>query len=507
MTESPYFDDRYPALASSSPPLQAIIVKPTPSPSPAPRVTQRYQLPPRTHGLGPPSSRVAKSSRRKTRPTQGDWVLLSQMDPNQPDIAQKAAEQALNSGSDSEKEDGSDIDLDDMEDTHSVNLERLATISLGPSAKAINGHRDSVIEDVRAFSPRPPSHPHGPAVPNGQRPTMSSTASPHLQPLAIPRMGGPDRLPALQAPSPTHDGSAASPHHHHPSLPPFRHLDDIARSATSEQDPGRPNGFPHRQSISSVGQSPTSLVRHSSMSSHAAASTPVALLCASSPMSASSDSQRGDIFLKTGGASVFGLNARRRSHAASENGPHLATKESYYGAESLTPGTQPILIEPRARHMSLDDALTSRVLPPPVGSGMQTMPSQAGSFKCNYPNCHAPPFQTQYLLNSHTNVHSQNRPHYCPVKECPRGEGGKGFKRKNEMIRHGLVHQSPGYVCPFCPDREHKYPRPDNLQRHVRVHHMDKDKDDAQLRDVLAQRPEGGSRGRRRRVSDSGGRA
>jgi hypothetical protein len=40
--------------------------------------------------------------------------------------------------------------------------------------------------------------------------------------------------------------------------------------------------------------------------------------------------------------------------------------------------------------------------------------------------------------------------------------------------------------------------------RHVRVHHTDKDKDDPQLRDVLAQRPEGGSRGRRRRVSDSG---
>ncbi|KAH6980498.1 hypothetical protein EDB80DRAFT_783577 [Ilyonectria destructans] len=34
---------------------------------------------------------------------------------------------------------------------------------------------------------------------------------------------------------------------------------------------------------------------------------------------------------------------------------------------------------------------------------------------------------------------------------CPRAEGGKGFKRKNEMIRHGLVHNSPGYVCPFCP--------------------------------------------------------
>jgi hypothetical protein len=33
------------------------------------------------------------------------------------------------------------------------------------------------------------------------------------------------------------------------------------------------------------------------------------------------------------------------------------------------------------------------------------------------------------------------------------------------MIRHGLVHSSPGYICPFCPDREHRYPRPDNLQR------------------------------------------
>jgi hypothetical protein len=90
---------------------------------------------------------------------------------------------------------------------------------------------------------------------------------------------------------------------------------------------------------------------------------------------------------------------------------------------------------------------------------------QIGGFQCTYPGCPAQPFQTQYLLNSHANIHSSNRPHYCSVKGCPRAEGGKGFKRKNEMIRHGLVHDSPGYVCPFCPDREHKYPRPDNLER------------------------------------------
>ncbi|KAH7418781.1 hypothetical protein BKA64DRAFT_208170 [Cadophora sp. MPI-SDFR-AT-0126] len=128
---------------------------------------------------------------------------------------------------------------------------------------------------------------------------------------------------------------------------------------------------------------------------------------------------------------------------------------------------------------------------------------QVGGYQCNYQGCTAPPFQTQYLLNSHANVHSQNRPHYCSVKGCPRSKGGKGFKRKNEMIRHGLVHDSPGYVCPFCSDREHKYPRPDNLQRHVRVHHVDKDKDDAQLRDALSQRAEGYSRDRRRRGGTS----
>lgn len=93
-----------------------------------------------------------------------------------------------------------------------------------------------------------------------------------------------------------------------------------------------------------------------------------------------------------------------------------------------------------------------------------TNPTQ-GNYICDFSGCSAQPFQTQYLLNSHKNVHSSERPHYCPVPGCPRSTGGKGFKRKNEMIRHGLVHESPGYVCPFCPDREHKYPRPDNLQR------------------------------------------
>ena len=133
------------------------------------------------------------------------------------------------------------------------------------------------------------------------------------------------------------------------------------------------------------------------------------------------------------------------------------------------------------------------------GNANANLSSGQGNYKCTFKDCTAPAFLTQYLLNSHANVHSDERPHYCPVQGCARSEPGNGFKRKNEMIRHGLVHKSPGYVCPFCPDREHKYPRPDNLLRHVRAHHKEKSKDDAELRDVLAQRPDGPSRGRRRR--------
>jgi hypothetical protein len=39
-----------------------------------------------------------------------------------------------------------------------------------------------------------------------------------------------------------------------------------------------------------------------------------------------------------------------------------------------------------------------------------------------------------------------------------------------------------------------------NKNRHVRVHHIDKDKDDPLLRETLSQRAEGLNRGRRRRM-------
>lgn len=46
-------------------------------------------------------------------------------------------------------------------------------------------------------------------------------------------------------------------------------------------------------------------------------------------------------------------------------------------------------------------------------------------------------------------------------------EATKDSNRENNMMNHRMVHESPGYLCPFCPDREHKCPRPHNLQQYV----------------------------------------
>lgn len=194
--------------------------------------------------------------------------------------------------------------------------------------------------------------------------------------------------------------------------------------------------------------------------------------------------------LPSPGRSSFYYNAHRRTSQTDGPPQYTSAAADYSSSNTETPSTDQSGSTPAT--IGIDRMSIDGITNP-----------QIGGFQCTYPGCTAQPFQTQYLLNSHANVHSSIRPHYCSVKGCPRSEGGKGFKRKNEMIRHGLVHDSPGYVCPFCPDREHKYPRPDNLQRHVRVHHVDKDKDDPQLREVLSQRPEGPSRGRRRRGGTS----
>ena len=97
-------------------------------------------------------------------------------------------------------------------------------------------------------------------------------------------------------------------------------------------------------------------------------------------------------------------------------------------------------------------ALTAKTTISPVDTTgpSNELPSASSShnniYRCTFPTCTAAPFGTQYLLNSHANVHSFSRPHYCSEPGCNRGPGGMGFKRKNEMIRHASLQSSSRHL-------------------------------------------------------------
>ncbi|EXM12348.1 hypothetical protein FOTG_19151, partial [Fusarium oxysporum f. sp. vasinfectum 25433] len=87
-------------------------------------------------------------------------------------------------------------------------------------------------------------------------------------------------------------------------------------------------------------------------------------------------------------------------------------------------------------------------------------------YRCTHSGCIMGPFRRSFELTSHMKVHSSERLYHCTVQGCPRNVKGEGFKRRSEMVKHGLTHNSPGYICPFCSPKKvkHRYPRPDNLQ-------------------------------------------
>ncbi|RDI77120.1 Serine/threonine-protein phosphatase 2A activator 1 [Venturia inaequalis] len=336
----------------------------------------------------------------------------------------------------------------------------------------------------------PPLHTNGLQTP--QEPRRMSLSHHQTSPQsAYPQQdqSADRKLPALQSPGTT-DGPGSP---QSGKLPGFANIAQIAEKANGEISRQR------QQSISTM----------SAPSPYAMRSPHAYSFTHPSPV-ASETSPRG---MGMTSPHAFYPSNRRPSVAGDyPNGmPSASSTDNSYASASTdgySPSTNPTPQSDAPHRLSIDGAMAEGrpILPPPIPSvqhlAISAIPPHGlpGGFTCDFPGCTAQAFQTQYLLNSHANVHSSNRPHFCPVATCPRGPGGKGFKRKNEMIRHGLVHDSPGYVCPFCPDREHKYPRPDNLQRHVRVHHVEVSKEDPQLRSVLAQRPEGGNRGRRRRL-------
>ncbi|KAH7069343.1 hypothetical protein FB567DRAFT_246112 [Paraphoma chrysanthemicola] len=131
--------------------------------------------------------------------------------------------------------------------------------------------------------------------------------------------------------------------------------------------------------------------------------------------------------------------------------------------------------KPNSQNSFLNSNSSSSTLPPPRTTSV--------AFRRDYLGRNVPPFKTQYLLSSQTNMHAQNRLHYCTVDGC----SSVGFERKGDLIRHSRGHQPPPeYVCPFCPDHDRKYLSSDKLEDHVRARHVHKDMDNSQLQDVLA---------------------
>jgi hypothetical protein len=449
MNEELYYEDDF---RPNSPGLERVYPKATPPPSPPPVVTKLFH-PPVSSPSSSSSRRQKKANRRKTRPTQGDWVLIREMAPNQPEIAQQVSQQALNSDSDTGNE-----DEDDMEDQLSTTATTTSIPDATPLVRtgaqpfhmqqpdkdgfsvpgqptATSNHRDSVVEaDPRAqflSSRRASEVSHGSSLSNGARqnsgdtkpmsgityainsPSPANSTSqrrdstvphPHdelttgLHQLQIPEND--NRLPIIQPQTPQDAPSPATQQ----SLPPISHItgDIAARSASISEDLRSNGGLAHRQSISSLTQSPTSRVRQMSISSHT--HTPVSPfpLSASSPISANSDLQRGDIFLRSGSGHVFD---NRRPSQASEDRRYstihcASTSEGYQSSDGPSPGIGQSPIENRQRHMSLDGTLSATIiLPPPNGSGMQQLGQHSmGAFRCDYPGCNALPFQTQYLL-------------------------------------------------------------------------------------------------------------
>ncbi|OKL59629.1 hypothetical protein UA08_05072 [Talaromyces atroroseus] len=422
-------------------------------------------------------SRSPKYRRRRRKPQSslGDAVLIGFLDPNRPDIARQAGQETLGPDSDESEDDKRNratLTSSLPVVTRASDFAKNA-LELIPDVQARNNTSLPSIKELvpqeAIFSTKPP--PLQTSLEPLRRPRQDSLADSSVGKYTISSSNKYEILPALQAPTPSAVGSPDNTQ----SLPSIR----SAVFAELESNP----------------------------------STPFHMLTPQLTRGTSTQSELSISRVSTAPASDSFQIPTPFSHPSPMSLKEMATtspvSQSQYMMQppSLTPDTSNMTSysESSLRQTSIGQSPANNYPTPTeprlvMDERSDTLVSGTNLFKCPYPGCTAAAFQTQYLLNSHANVHSQDRPHFCPVIGCSRGIGGKGFKRKNEMIRHGLVHDSPGYVCPFCTDQQHKYPRPDNLQRHVRVHHVDKNKDDPELRNVLAQRPKGSGRGRRRRV-------
>jgi hypothetical protein len=429
------------------------------------------------------SRKRKKGRKRRHGPSQGDTVLISYLDPNRPDIAQQAGQTVLNSASQSEDEESEEFDVVDMvvargiengihhtpsDDHLKAKATATAALAIVPEddLEMVDESPDQLSEEKRKNSADAPTtngvinnDPEAETSPEFAKPSPLSSARSGFNLKPPPRLLPPPPpiktetarsteerslyedstpispnlakyvinqseadplsvLPALQKSPPR----SASNHSSEGS----QSLPSLKTTLGGLSDPAS-NGIHAFQTSS--GHSPQ-FVRHPTFSSQSTGPSPGAYSQPSPGMSPPGGPSHPTYWRRppTEG-SMSTPSTYEASTPASIPGPSPA--QSY-----PTPNVQD-------HRGSVDGSSTPQLLNGPLPPNG---PFTSSTFKCTYSGCTAAPFQTQYLLNSHANVHSSNRPHFCSVADCPRGPGGKGFKRKNEMIRHGLVHQSPGYI-------------------------------------------------------------
>lgn len=461
------YDETDTFVSQNSPLMKQLHPKLELSPSPQPELSE-----PLVSFSPPASGTIPRSNRKKVHPSPGDAVLVAYLDNNRhPEISSTAGVEVLpddDEDDDNEFDDGYSTANDSLEGqgikddsqykssleikSHNhvapPNLQNIATgalhmVSSDPVSPttlprltaeiSASTRQLSIHDDVPVLGP-PRTNPPGREV----RYAPDTEANNHHRlpqsPFAVGGISG--ELPPLLMDSPKADFSS----HNLPSI--SSTLGDIKSLRT--EPPTESDRSPHRMHGGAFPRSPPGGIPRL----HPVAGTPH--VSPPSPLSPQEASHRRF------GSPHSLPSAASHHHYFAGNGPvpHRSSVDYSSSGTGETPSTDQSASTPATSAASVADPMSIDGITNPVGS-----------YVCNEPGCTAPPFQTPYLLNSHANVHSSERPHYCPVPGCTRGQGGKGFKRKNEMIRHGLVHDSPGYVCPFCPDREHKYPRPDNLQR------------------------------------------
>ncbi|KAH6889367.1 hypothetical protein B0T10DRAFT_487861 [Thelonectria olida] len=93
----------------------------------------------------------------------------------------------------------------------------------------------------------------------------------------------------------------------------------------------------------------------------------------------------------------------------------------------------------------------------------------------------------QNQFDSHAIVDQTNLPYSCSVIGCVRWEQGNGFRTKNELILHGLFHDSRGLRCPFCPNQGLEHSTPDEFIRHLKNCHAFEDEDVPGVKELLVE--------------------